>query len=65
MKVVDFLRPDLVIPELKGRSKSEVLAEMAKRREALQVNKNDHVLSCPLCMAFADLPPAATATGIP
>lgn len=30
MKVVDFLRPDLVIPELGGASKSEVLAEMAR-----------------------------------
>jgi len=29
MKVVDFLRPDLVIPELHGGAKSDVLAEMA------------------------------------
>jgi PTS system nitrogen regulatory IIA component len=29
MKVVDFLRPDLVIPELHGGAKGDVLAEMA------------------------------------
>lgn len=29
MKVVDFLRPDLVIPELTATSKPEVLAEMS------------------------------------
>ena len=41
-------------------------AEMAKRREALEVTKNDHVLGCPLCMVFDDPPPAANAaTGSP
>jgi hypothetical protein len=41
-------------------------AEMAKRRDALEVTKNDHILGCPLCMVFDDPPPAANAaTGSP
>jgi PTS system nitrogen regulatory IIA component len=36
MKVVDFLRPDLVMPSLRGGSKSDVLAEMAKHLAANQ-----------------------------
>jgi len=30
MKVVDFLRPDLIIPQLRGVTKGDVLAEMAQ-----------------------------------
>src|SRR5918911_1037481 len=30
MKVVDFLRPDLVLPHLHGGTKSDVLSEMAR-----------------------------------
>lgn len=29
MKIADFVRPELVIPELRGRKKPEVLAELA------------------------------------
>jgi PTS system nitrogen regulatory IIA component len=36
MKVVDFLRPDLVMASLRGGSKSDVLAEMAKHLAANQ-----------------------------
>jgi nitrogen PTS system EIIA component len=44
MKVVDFLRPDLVIPELRGGTKSEVLAEMANHLAANQAGIEPEVL---------------------
>lgn len=30
MKITDFLTPEMVLPELRGRNKSEVLKEMAE-----------------------------------
>ena len=44
MKVVDFLRPDLVIPALAGGSKGDVLAEMAKHLAAHQSGIDPEVL---------------------
>ena len=44
MKVVDFLRPDLVIPELHGSSKSDVLAEMAKHLAVAQGGIDPEIL---------------------
>ena len=44
MKVVDFLRPDLVIPELKGGSKSDVLAEMSRHLASRQSGIDPDVL---------------------
>src|SRR4051812_15861278 len=44
MKVVDFLRPDLVIPELHGGSKGEVLAEMANHLARVQTGIDPEAL---------------------
>jgi nitrogen PTS system EIIA component len=44
MKVVDFLRPDLVIPELHGGAKGDVLAEMATHLARNQVGIDSEVL---------------------
>jgi PTS system nitrogen regulatory IIA component len=44
MKVVDFLRPDLVMPALRGGSKSDVLAEMAKHLSGHQSGIDPEVL---------------------
>jgi PTS system nitrogen regulatory IIA component len=44
MKVVDFLRPDLVVPQLRGGSKSDVLAEMAKHLAEHQSGIDPEVL---------------------
>lgn len=44
MKVVDFLRPDLVISELTGGSKSEVLAEMSRHLAGSQPGIDAEVL---------------------
>lgn len=44
MKVVDFLRPDLVIPRLRSGSKSEVLAEMSKHLASHQEGIDAEVL---------------------
>jgi PTS system nitrogen regulatory IIA component len=44
MKVVDFLRPDLVLAHLRGGSKSEVLAEMAKHLGERQPGVDPEVL---------------------
>jgi len=44
MKVVDFLRPDLVIAELGGGSKGEILAEMARHLAARQAGIDPEVL---------------------
>ena len=44
MKVVDFLRPDLVIPELHGGSKSDVLAEMSRHLAGVQSGVDPEVL---------------------
>lgn len=44
MKVVDFLRPDLVIPELHGGSKSDVLAEMSRHLAGVQNGVDPEVL---------------------
>jgi len=44
MKVVDFLRPDLVIPELNGGSKSEVLGEMSRHLAQNQAGVDSEVL---------------------
>lgn len=44
MKVVDFLRPDLVISELTGGSKSEVLAEMSRHLAGKQAGIDAEVL---------------------
>ena len=42
----------------------QFLEEMRKRREALGVTKNDHVIGCPLCNVFRDddAAPATQAT---
>ena len=39
----------------------QFLTEMAKRREKLQLTKNDVIIGCPLC-AIAPPPPAKTST---
>src|SRR6476660_1276003 len=44
MKVVDFLRPELVIPELHGGSKSDVLAEMSRHLATVQNGVDPEVL---------------------
>jgi PTS system nitrogen regulatory IIA component len=44
MKVVDFLRPDLVMPALRGGSKSDVLAEMATHLAGNQSGIDPEVL---------------------
>jgi nitrogen PTS system EIIA component len=44
MKVVDFLRPDLVIPELNGGAKGDVLAEMATHLARNQSGIDSEVL---------------------
>jgi PTS system nitrogen regulatory IIA component len=44
MKVVDFLRPDLVIPSLAAGSKSDVLAEMSRHLAANQSGIDPEVL---------------------
>jgi nitrogen PTS system EIIA component len=44
MKVVDFLRPDLVIPQLSGGSKSDVLNEMARHLGERQSGIDPEVL---------------------
>ncbi len=44
MKVVDFLRPDLVIPELHGGAKGDVLAEMATHLAGNQSGIDSEVL---------------------
>ena len=44
MKVVDFLRPDLVIAELHGGSKGDVLTEMSRHLASVQSGVDPEVL---------------------
>ncbi len=32
----------------------QFIAEMAKRREVLNLNANDHVIGCPLCLVIPE-----------
>jgi PTS system nitrogen regulatory IIA component len=44
MKIVDFVRPELIIPELSGRKKAEVVAELAHHMARQQPEINAQAL---------------------
>ncbi|HPH25262.1 MAG TPA: PTS sugar transporter subunit IIA [Pseudomonadota bacterium] len=60
MKLVDFVRPELIIPELTGRTKPQVIAELARHLAKTQPSIDAEALSRVL-MEREDL--ASTAIG--
>lgn len=60
MKLVDFVRPELIIPELSGQTKPQVIAELARQLSRTQPNIDAELLTRVL-MEREDL--ASTAIG--
>ncbi len=45
MKITDFVRPELIIPELQGQNKPQVIAELARQLSRTQPNVDVDVLT--------------------